>query len=159
VSWPNAPGALAETGNSGMVSGCKATPGCIAYIGISYLTQSLQAGLGEAELQNGKGNYELPSAQTIEAEANYYVNKTPANGTISMIYGPVSNGYPIINYEYAIVNSQQSSSDTAQAIRSVLDWAINLKEGNSSQYLSPVYFQPLPSKIVTASQKQISNIK
>ena len=44
VPWPAAPGALGETGNSGMVSGCKATPGCIAYIGISYLTQVLQAG-------------------------------------------------------------------------------------------------------------------
>ncbi len=159
VSWPNAPGALAETGNSGMVSGCKATPGCVAYVGISYLTQSLQAGLGEAELQNGKGQYELPSATTIENQANYYTSKTPANGTISMIYGPVNNGYPIINYEYAIVNSQQSDSNTAKAIRSVLTWAINPKDGNSSQYLSPVYFQPLPSKIVTNSEKQISNIK
>ncbi len=33
VQWPNAPGALGETGNSGMVTGCKATPGCIAYVG------------------------------------------------------------------------------------------------------------------------------
>ena len=48
VQWPNAPGALGETGNSGMVTGCKATPGCIAYVGISYQTQALQAGLGYA---------------------------------------------------------------------------------------------------------------
>ena len=48
VPWPNVPGALGESGNSGMVSGCKATPGCIAYVGISYQTQVLQAGLGYA---------------------------------------------------------------------------------------------------------------
>ena len=40
VPWPNAPGALAENGNSGMVAGCKATVGCVAYVGISYLTQA-----------------------------------------------------------------------------------------------------------------------
>jgi phosphate transport system substrate-binding protein len=159
VGWPNLPGTLAETGTSGMVSGCKGTPGCIAYMGISYLTQTLQAGLGEAELQNGKGQYLLPSPSTIEAEASYFTSKTPASGTISMIYGPVNNGYPIVSYGYAIVNTDQSSSDTAKAIRSVLEWEINPKDGNSSQYLNPVFFQPLPSAIVAKSEKQISSIK
>ena len=94
VPWPNAPGALGETGNSGMVSGCKATPGCIAYVGISYLTQTLQAGLGYAALQNGKGQYELPTATSIAAEAAAFVKKTPANGTISLIYGPATGRLP-----------------------------------------------------------------
>jgi phosphate transport system substrate-binding protein len=159
VSWPNVPGALAENGNSGMVSGCKATPGCIAYSGISYLTQILQAGLGEAELQNGKGQYELPSPSTIEAEANYFTSKTPASGTISMIYGPASGSYPIVSYGYAIVNTDQSSSNTAKAIRSLLEWGINPKDGNSSEYLVPVNFQPLPAAIVAKAEKEISNIK
>ena len=44
-------------------------------------------------------------------------------------------------------------------MRSVLGWTINPKDGNSAQYLNPVFFQPLPSKIVTNSEKQISNIK
>ena len=93
-----------------MVSGCKATPGCIAYVGISYLTQALQAGLGYAALQNAKGQYEVPTAASIAAEAAAFVKKTPANGTISLIYGPANNGYPIVNYEYAIVSTHQSSS-------------------------------------------------
>ena len=42
------------------------------------------------------------------------MKKTPANGTISLIYGPVSGGYPIINYEYAIVSNDQSSSSDGQ---------------------------------------------
>ncbi len=92
-----------------MVSGCKATAGCIAYVGISYQTQALQAGLGYAALQNAKGQYVLPTATSIAAEAAYFVKKTPANGTISLIYGPANDGYPIINYEYAIVSNDQSS--------------------------------------------------
>jgi phosphate transport system substrate-binding protein len=159
VPWPNAPGALGENGNSGMVSGCKATPGCIAYVGISYLTQVLQAGLGYAQLQNAKGQYEVPTAASIAAEASFFVKKTPANGTISLIYGAANNGYPIINYEYAIVSTHQSSSTTAKNIRSVLEWALNTKQGSNSSYLSQVNFQALPSKVEAQSIKQVLAIK
>ncbi len=159
VPWPAAPGALGETGNSGMVTGCKATPGCIAYVGISYLTQALQAGLGYASLQNAKGQYEVPTAASINAEAAAFVAKTPANGTISLIYGPASGGYPIINYEYAIVSTHQSSSSTAKGIRSFLEWSINPKGGAASSYLTQVNFQPLPSKVEAQSVKQILSIQ
>ena len=159
VPWPNAPGALGETGNSGMVSGCKATPGCIAYIGISYLTQSLQAGLAYGALGNAKGQYLVPTQASIATEAAGFVKKTPANGTISLIYGNIEGGYPIVNYEYAIVSNHQSSSSTAKNIRSVLEWALNKKYGNASSYLSQVNFQPLPSKVEAQSLKQVLGIQ
>lgn len=158
VPWPAAPGALGENGNSGMVSGCKATVGCIAYIGISYLTQVLQGGMGYAALGNGAKQYELPTQQTIATQAAGYVKHTPANGTISMIYGNVKGGYPIVNYEYAIVNAKQSSSSTAKNIRSVLEWAVNTKYGANNSYLSQVNFQPLPSKVQAQSIKQILGV-
>jgi phosphate transport system substrate-binding protein len=158
VPWPNAPGALGESGNSGMVSGCKATVGCVAYVGISYLTQVLQGGMGYAALQNGAKQYELPTQQTIATQAAGYVKKTPANGTISLIYGNIKGGYPIVNYEYAIVNAKQSSSSSAKNIRSVLEWALNRKYGANSSYLSQVNFQALPSKVSAQSLKQILGI-
>ena len=159
IAWPTAPGALGENGNSGMLAGCKATTGCIAYVGISYLTQALQAGLGYAALVNGKGQTVLPTPTSIATEAAGFTKKTPANGTISMEYGKVKGGYPIVNYEYAIVNSSQSSSSTAKDIRSVLEWIVNAKDGNATSYLTQVNFQPLPASIVTASLKQIKTIQ
>ncbi|HLG67290.1 MAG TPA: phosphate ABC transporter substrate-binding protein PstS [Acidimicrobiales bacterium] len=158
VSWPAIAGSLAENGNGGMVSGCKATPGCVAYIGISYLGQMLQSGLGYAQLANGKGNYVLPTQAAVAAEAAAFVKKTPPSGTISLIDGPIAGGYPIINYEYAIVNANQPNASTAKAVRSLLEWAINPKFGNSAQYLSQVSFQPLPPKVVKQSLKQIQKI-
>ena len=149
---------LGENGNSGMVTGCKATPGCVAYVGISYQTQVLQSGLAYAALGNAKGGYVLPTAASIAVEAATFVNKTPSNGTISMIYGPTKTGYPIINYEYAIVNSDQSDSSKAKAIRSVLEWAVNKQFGNSPQFLSQVDFQALPTKVEAQSIKQILKI-
>jgi len=159
VQWPSTPGGLAENGNGGMVSGCKATPGCIAYVGISFLSQLLGDGLNYGQLQNGAGNYELPTPTAVQAEANYFTPKTPATGTISLINGPVSDGYPIINYEYAIVNSHQQSASTAKAVRSLLQWAISPTDGNNSQFLSQVSFQPLPAKVIAQSTKQIASIQ
>jgi len=157
VSWPSVSGALAETGNSGMVAGCAATKGCVAYIGISYLAKTQAAGLGQAMLKNGDGNYESPSAATIAAEASYFTSKTPANESISMIDGPVSNGYPDINYEYLIVSQKQSSSVTTQDLRALLYWAVTAGQSEAT-YLSAVDFQPLPSSVVTLSENQIKKI-
>jgi phosphate transport system substrate-binding protein len=153
VSWPKVAGALAEEGNGGMVDGCKATPGCVAYIGISYLKKTNAAGLGEAQVENGSGSYELPDSSTITTEAQAFISKTPANESLSLINGP---GYPIINYEYAIVNSQQSSTTVAQDVQAFLNWA--LTSGNASSYLSQVQFQPLPVSVVSLSDAQIAKI-
>jgi len=158
IAWPAAPGALGETGNSGMVAGCKATPGCVAYVGISYLTQALQAGLGYAALVNRKGQAELPTPAAITAEAASF-KRIPANGTQSLIYAKAKGGYPIVNFEYGIVNSSQTSSSKAQDIRSMLEWAVNPKYGNNPSYLTQVNFQPLPATVEKQSVKQISTIR
>ncbi len=159
VAFPAISNALGENGNGGMVSGCQATPGCVAYVGVSYLTQALGDGLSYARLLNGDGQYVMPGDSAVALEAAGYAKITPASGTISMINGRVKGGYPIINYEYAIVNKSQSSSTVAKAVRSVLEWAISPKAGNSSRYLSQVRFQPLPVKVSAASYKQIQSIK
>ncbi len=157
VAWPPVPGASGQHGNSGMVAGCRATPGCVAYVGISYLSAALAAGLGEAELANALGQYELPTPASISAAVAAFVSATPANETISMVNGPASGGYPIVNYEYAIVRRRQPDSTRAQDIRAFLHWAVTA--GNSAQYLAQGRFQPLPAAVVTLSGQQIAKIR
>ena len=157
VPFPSVAGAPAEKGNSGMVTGCKNTPGCVAYIGISYLKKTNAAGLGEAQVANGAGAYELPTAATISTAAAGFAASTPPNGAISMINSSAQGAYPIINYEYAIVNANQTSAAKAQTIQAFLHWAIT--GGNSATYLGPVQFQPLPSHVATQSDAQIAQIK
>jgi phosphate transport system substrate-binding protein len=157
ISWPNVSGALAEEGNGGMVTGCGATKGCIAYIGISYLAKTQAAGLGQAELKNGAGQYLAPSPATISAEANAETSKTPANETLSMINDDVPGGYPIINYEYAIVNTKQTNGTVAEDIRAFLYWDVHTGQ-DATTYLNAVDFQPLPASVVTLSDNQIAKI-
>ena len=158
IQFPNAPGAEGAEKNSGMLSTCQATKGCIAYIGVSYLKKALSAGLGEAELQNKAGAFELPTASAISAEAAGYAAQTPATGTISMIYGPAADGYPIVNYEYAIIQSHQSSSDNAGAIQAFLAWAIDPTGGNSAIFLDQVDFVPLPGQVRNIALNELNKI-
>jgi len=157
VSWPSVPGALAETGNSGMVAGCAANKGCIAYIGISYLQKTQAAGLGTASIANKAGNYLQPTSATISAEAGSFTASTPASEAISMIDGPASNGYPIVNYEYAIVKTSQSNAIQAQDIRALLNWVVHTGQSGTT-FLDAVNFQPLPASVVAKSDALISKI-
>jgi phosphate transport system substrate-binding protein len=160
VSFPAIPNALGENGNGGMVSGCNATPGCVAYIGISYQSQTQGDHLGQAELQNGSGNYVALTSQSIAAEAASFAATTPASGAISLVNGTkAAQGYPIINYEYAIVNAQQSSATTAQAIKALLAWAMDPSGGSTPSFLGAVNFQPLPASAVAVSENLLSKIQ
>ncbi len=158
VAWPAVPGAVAAQGNGGMVQACKANVGCIAYIGVSYLNQATAAGLGYAALKNKSGNYELPSQESASAAAASFANSTPANGAVSMIFGSASDGYPIVNYEYAIVPTKQPNALDAQATKAVLAWAIDPSGGNAPTYLDQVNFVALPSAVVSLSTKLIAKV-
>ena len=146
VNWPKISGELAENGNTGMLQTCAVTKGCIAYIGVSYLNAAVQAsGLGEALLRNAAGRYLLPTAATIHTEV-LAMKSVPANGSVSLIYLPkVPEGYPIVNFEYAIVAKNQPSAAVATAIKSFLAWGMDPTGGSVNKYLVPVHFQPLPA--------------
>jgi phosphate transport system substrate-binding protein len=150
---------VSATGNGGMVDSLAQDQGGVAYIGISYLNQAVQKGLGYAAVENQAGNFVLPTQATITAEAQGKVAQTPANEAISLIYGTGAQAYPIINYEYAIVNQHQSSAQVAKAVRTFLDWAVSPSGGSQQQFLNQVHFLPLPSAVVQLSQTQIAKIK
>jgi phosphate transport system substrate-binding protein len=156
VDFPAVPGALGENGAGGMVTGCAETPGCVAYIGMSYLDQARQKGLGEAQLANASGKYLLPEAKSIEAEAAGFASQTPADQVISLINGPAADGYPIVNYEYAVVYSSQKDAATAQTLQAFLHWVVT--DGGSPKFLDKVHFQPLPAPVLKLSEAQIAQI-
>jgi phosphate transport system substrate-binding protein len=156
ANWPNVAGALAEKGSSAIVQGCAATLGCVAYNGISYLAQAQAAGLGEAALANSAKNFTLPTASAINDSVNSFVSLTPPNETISMIDGPSADGYPIVNYEYAVVSTRQPDATVASAIRAFLSWVITT--GNHASFLEPVGFQPLSPTVAQLGQAQIAEI-
>ncbi len=153
ITWPSAPGALAETGSGGMLSACGTTKGCIAYLGISYLTKATTAGLGTASLADKSGTFQAPTTATITSALGSFP-AAPASGGESLINS--SAGYPIINYEYAIVKKTQPSAAEAAALKKFLSWV--LSTGDSSTYLSTVGFLPLPTSAQSVATTLASSI-
>jgi phosphate transport system substrate-binding protein len=154
ITWPSAPGSLAETGSGGMLTACGTTKGCIAYLGISYLTKATGEGLGTASLGNKSGTFEAPTTATISSALGSF-SAPPASGAESLIDS--SAGYPIINYEYAIVKKTQPSAAEAAAVKKFLTWV--LTTGNTSTYLSAVGFQPLPAAAHSVATTLVNSIK
>jgi phosphate transport system substrate-binding protein len=73
-----------------------------------------------------------------------------------MIDGPALTGYPIVNYEYAVVSTRQPDAAGASALKAFLRWVITT--GNDPKYVDPVGFQPLPPALVTLGEQQIEEI-
>ncbi|MHB8141501.1 MAG: phosphate ABC transporter substrate-binding protein PstS [Vulcanimicrobiaceae bacterium] len=158
ISWPTVQTAVGANGNPGMLQTCKATPYSIAYIGVSFLNETNKAGLGYARLKNRAGRFVLPTTQTVNAAAATLVSRTPRDERISLVFAPGANSYPIINYEYAIVNPKQANPATAKELREFLNWAIDGNGGQKPYYLDQVHFRPLPASIVKLSRSQIASI-
>jgi phosphate transport system substrate-binding protein len=155
ITWPSTPGALAETGSGGMVTGCGSTKGCIAYIGISYLAKTQAAKLGTASLANSAGKFTQPTSSAISAALASFA-ALPSDGAEPLINTSAATGYPIINYEYAIVKKTQGSAAEATAVKAFLNWII--KTGDTSTYLSAVGFEPLPAGTASAATTLINSI-
>jgi len=156
IDFPAVPGAVGENGDGAMVTGCAANPGCVAYITIGSLDAADRQGLGEAKLGNASGRYLLPHAKSIQAAVAGLSSTIPANQAISLINGPAADGYPIVNYEYAIVNSSQKDAATAQTLQAFLHWTVT--DGNNASFLDKVHFQPLPAPVAKLSDAQIAKI-
>ncbi len=159
-------GEQAETGNSGMLQACISIKGCIAYIGVSYLRSALSHGLGDAALENASGNYMNLNRTTIGNEVASYQhipgignsdNIRP--GTVSLIYSHSAKyGYPIANFEYAIVLQNQTSSSTADDIKALLAWGADPNDGASNKYLAQFNFLPLAPSALTVTVSLLNTI-
>ena len=156
ANWPKVAGARPEKGSLAILQGCQAAVGCIAYNGISYLAQARSDGLGEAALANSAGNFTLPTAHTIADSVDSFVSLTPPNETISMIDGPSPTGYPIVNYEYAVVSVSQPNASVASAVKNFLSWVITT--GNQTSFLGTVGFQALSTTVAQLGEAQIKEI-
>jgi phosphate transport system substrate-binding protein len=155
ITWPSVPGALSETGSGAMVTASGSTPGSIAYVGVSYLSKVTAAKLSQAALENGAGKYVTATPTSIAAALASFP-APPASGNADLINTKAAGGFPITNYEYAVVNKTQTSTTQADLIKNFLYWAVT--SGNSSSYLSTVGFVSLPKGTLAVAKALILQI-
>jgi phosphate transport system substrate-binding protein len=109
-------------------------------------------------LENQDGRFVLPNTETITAAAVALTPRTPPDERLTLVFAPGANSYPLINYEYAVVSTDQPNPQIAEAISSFLLWCIAPQEGSSASFLDPVHFIVLPTTIRALSEIQIAKI-
>jgi phosphate transport system substrate-binding protein len=158
ITWPSVSSEITAQGNPGMVNACKANPGCVAYIGISAQSSAESANLSLVSLQNQSGQFLTANPSTMAAAVNAAASSVPDNLRKSLIYQTGAQAYPIVNFEYIIVKTDQSSNDTALAIRTFLAWAIDPNGGSQQMFLTKDNFIALPSSVVTKVKAAVAQI-
>ena len=109
-------------------------------------------------VKNKAGKFLKPIHSTIEAAVAASTKTTPATLAQSLIYASGKNSYPIINFEYLMVQKQQSSAAVAEAIRTFLAWASSPTGGATSDNLSAVDFVALPTSVIPKVDAAIAKI-
>ncbi len=158
VTWPTVQGAQDAAGNNGMISAIGKAPGSIGYVGVSFEQAIAEAKLGMAEVKSFSGEFLHPTPETIKAAAAALTPRTPDDERLTLVNAPGQNCYPLINYEYAIVSTQQKDAATAKAIRDFLLWAIAPDESNE-KLIAGEQFVSLPPRIWVKSHDQIERIR
>lgn len=159
VNWPAVAGEIGATGNPGMVQALATTPYSIAYVGVSYARAIRRARLGTALLENRAGRFVPLTRGTVEAPARSRVAATPPDERLSLVDAPGRNAYPIVNYEYVMVESRQPSARLAPALRRFLAWCLSPRGGSAPAFLDRVGFVGLPRAVRALSLKQIARIR
>ncbi len=181
VKWPSLPQQKSASSNAAMVSECAATPGCITYVqtalsataaatsttsttstaaATTTTTLAPPAGqtLGQVQVQNPSGTFVLPTRQSVAAETRALPNTLPGNEDISLVSTSALNGYPLSNFEFAIVSNHQSGPVRAHALRSFLAWTLDPAHGGSLTLLKEFGLLALPYAVQQLSLSQVRSI-
>jgi phosphate transport system substrate-binding protein len=177
---------IAETGNSGMVTGVTGQVGAVAYIGISYKSDVTGSGLGYAALGDNnslsasggvdQANYVLWSPANVSTDVSLgltHLNFASYGLAVTLIMGGSPYGAVTIvtggggttpltgSTPYPIVNLEYSLIKTtaqtnSQAIVLFLEWAISY--GNLPQYLNPIGFVPLTPTVAGYVMQELATV-
>lgn len=155
--WSHTASTLSAKGNGPVVQLCAQTPGCIAYVGISFVAVAGGSGLQYAALQNRSGAFVLPTRDSIAEPASHADIST--DGEASLVNADGAGSYPIVNLEYAVIKLHQTDPEHAQAIRAFLSWIIDPDHGNDGSFLINSLFMPLPANVREISKHLIASIQ
>jgi phosphate transport system substrate-binding protein len=146
LNWPAGEG---DEGNAGVATEVDRTPFSIGYIEQAY-EQGLT--LPFAAIRNQAGNYVIPSAQTVAADAAQKPAITPTD--FSIVNQPGAASYPISGYSWALVYTHQPSQATGQALVTMLDWLTHAGQA----YAAANGYVPLPPQIQQLAQTMLQQV-
>ena len=146
LNWPAGEG---DEGNGGVATEVDRTPFSIGYIEQAY-EQGLT--LPFAAIRNQAGNYVIPSAQTVAADAAQKPGITPAD--FSIVNEPGGDSYPISGYSWALIYTRQTNQAAGQDLVAMLDWLTH----DGQAYAAANGYVPLPAQIQQLARTVLAQI-
>jgi phosphate transport system substrate-binding protein len=145
ISWPS--NSRGGTGNGGVDSIVKSTPGAIGYVDYSDAKAS---NLSMASVKNSAGSFVAPSATSASAAA---ANATIASDlTFSAIWASGASSYPITYQSWDLVNA---ATKKAAAVKAYIGYLL----GDGQKLLPELNYAPLPASLDAKAKAQLSQIK
>jgi phosphate transport system substrate-binding protein len=158
VAWPVGLGANGNAAVAGVVQGTQYT---IGYVELAY---ALQNKMTVAAIQNPKGNWILPSLDTIQLAVQSVASSgLPAGdqswASVSLLNAPDPQAYPIVSFTYLLVYQELNvipgmTQEKATALVQFLWWVIH-----DGQQISPsLEYVSLPANAVQIDEASIQSI-
>ena len=136
-----------------MASIVNQTPYTLGYVGSEY---AFAQKLSSAAIRNKKGEFILPSTQSISAAAS---GDIPQDTRCTIADADAPGAYPISCFTWLIVYKEQNyagrSKEQASATVKLLNYMLS---DSIQQATSTIHFAPLPKQAIEQSFKNISQI-
>ena len=127
-----------------MLAGCETTPGCIAYIGVSYAAHGgRRTASATRRCSNGSGNYVLPTAGEHRQRGGELQEDPGERRDLARQLEDGEERLPDRELRVRDREHEAVEPTTAAAIKAFLAWGMDPRYGSSAKLLAPVYFQPL----------------
>jgi phosphate transport system substrate-binding protein len=147
IKWPAT--ARAGSGNPGVASIIKSTPGAIGYVDYADAKAS---GLTFASIKNSSGAYVAPSPSAASAAGNGIT--VASNLTFHAVDSPNASAYPITYQSWVLVYAMQPNANDAAMLKAYIGYLI----GAGQSLLGNLGYAPLPSNLQQMAQAQLSMI-
>lgn len=147
----NFPTGQAAKGNPSVAGVIKQTKNTIGYVGSEY---AFAQKISYASIQNAKGEFVLPTAESISAAAS---GEIPADTRCSITNADAPGAYPISTFTWMIIYKEQHYADRShkQAV-ATLDLLQYILSDEAQKITAEVHYAPLPAK---AKELSIENLK
>ncbi len=141
----------AAKGNPGVAGVIKQTKNTIGYVGSEY---AFAQNIPYASIQNQRGEFVLPSSNTISAAAS---GEIPVDTRCSITNADAVGAYPISTFTWMIIYKEQNYSDrTKEQAIATLDLLKYILSDQAQGITSEVHYAPLPAK---AKELSMTNLK
>lgn len=149
----NFPSGQAAKGNPGVAGVIKQTNNTIGYIGSEY---AFAQKIPYARIQNPRGEFVLPSSETISAAAS---GEIPADTRCSITNSDAEGAYPISTFTWMIIYKEQNYSDrTKEQAEATLDLLKHILSDEAQHITSEIHYAPLPARAKELSKTILKSV-